>query len=190
MSMRALVVFSIAFAVAIGGFWAFSTWDKGEFAPKEEQSARQVRDVPQADVSASKVELTHGLNGRLVWKLVAEEAEMGRKAGPVDLSSPVVTYYPEDKSRGEIRISALKGMADPENGSLTMSDNIQAVMDDMKLVADSMVYSGETGKLEFNGGVVLMRQGLSVRAQKAMVDVNRKQVEAVGRVDAVIDSWH
>lgn len=106
------------------------------------------------DLSLSGVELTHGEEGRMQWKLTADKARYLEDKGLISLEGPRIEYrtYQDPHS---IIVTAEKGLVDQENRNAELWSGLEGTYGDNVIHAERLEYTGQDKILLITGNVVL-----------------------------------
>lgn len=146
-------------------------------------------EIPKIDVSVDlaikDVELSHGQNGTLEWKLKAAQAEYDMKDNRINVEQPVLTYFFKN-GESPIEVAAPKGEVDRGHSMARLWPNVEARYRDFLLTAKEMNYQGETKSLILDGEVRLKQKDLSMAAPRVLVDLDKETITAEGGVQAIL----
>jgi lipopolysaccharide export system protein LptC len=176
--MRRRVVVAVLVAVVVVA--GYVVWK--EHTRELKRLAKVPIDV-SVDLSAEKIELRQGEDGKPKWLLTAKSAQYERDNGQVLVASPVIRYYmgPE---RGEMVVQAAQGEISQQDDTARLWPDVQGSMDPYSLRSDEVRYLGKAKQLEFLGNVHLVRESGELTTARVIVDLQTKNVTALGGVTA------
>lgn len=137
----------------------------------------------EIDMAAKGVELSHGDQGRLIWRLRAQGATYDQDKGLVLVQAPEIAYFtsPED----DLRVSAPQGSVDQKMSAVTLGPIVIANYKNISLTANQVMYDGK-GLLKAMGEAVVRQEGVTLTAPVMSYDLDKRLFVAEGGV--VIES--
>lgn len=134
----------------------------------------------EIDMAATDVELSHGDQGKLIWRLRAEGARYDQEKSLVLVQAPTIAYFPRPGD-GELRVSAPQGSVDQRTSLVTLWPNVAAIYKNTSLTADQIVYDGK-GLLKATGNAVVRQEGVELTAPVMCYDLDKRLFVADGGV--------
>ncbi|THB63526.1 MAG: LPS export ABC transporter periplasmic protein LptC [Desulfovibrio sp.] len=122
------------------------------------------------DLSAQGVELLHGDQGSLKWRLTAQNARFLETGGVVDVDGPEIVYFMEDME-DELRVTAQKGLIEQDDQRARLWPDVVAVYQDNVIQGGELVYDGQGETLTLTGNVTFQGQELSCSADALVFDI-------------------
>lgn len=134
----------------------------------------------EVEMAAKDVELHHGEEGRLIWRLRAQGASYDEEKGLVLVQAPSISYFtlPDND---ELRVTATHGSVDQATSAVTLWPDVMARYEKSSLTAPEIVYDGN-GLLTATGGVVVQQEGVMLRAPVVSYDLDESLFVAEGGV--------
>jgi LPS export ABC transporter protein LptC len=171
-----LVVFGLA-----AGVWYLASTSSGRDLFETGLDMDVPRDLDW-DVLLENIELSHGEQGRLVWKLQAREAGYTYEEELTDIEDPVATYYGRDGL--VLEVTAPKGRLLQAKQRAVMWPRVVVTQDEMEITGDRMNYLGGEQELQLDGNVSMQGKGMSLTAPRLRVDLESGTLLATDGVRA------
>ena len=119
------------------------------------------------------VELLHGKQGRMQWRLRTPRAEMGRDRREIRLTRPELIYPREE---GTFRVASREGKYDRQNETAVFWSEVQGSYDDLDFTAGRMRYLARQSRIELLEGVRVTRDsGTSIRSRRADLYLEKRR---------------
>jgi len=132
------------------------------------------------DMAAKGIELVHGQEGRLLWRLQAQSASYDQEENLVLAQVPDITYF-TDAQGSALLVSAPQGEVRQESGEVRLWPQVAAQYEKASLTAREILYNGQ-GLLTASGEPILRQEGLTLTASVMSYDLNEQIFVAQGEV--------
>ncbi|MEG6548699.1 LPS export ABC transporter periplasmic protein LptC [Desulfocurvibacter africanus] len=176
MLRRLAVFFLVLSLLAVIGFALVKLTERAGLMP---DLSGFVTDV-EIDMAAKGIELTHGNEGKLIWRLRAESASYDQEKGLVLVQTPNIDYFtqPSDKL---LHVRAPQGSVHQESSEVHFWPEVTALYEKASLTAKEIMYDGQ-GLLTASGGAVVKQEGVTLMAPVMHFDLNARVFVAEGGV--------
>lgn len=175
--LRRLAVLLLVLALfAIIGFVLVKLTERAGLMPDLGELATDL----EIDMAATGVELSHGDQGKLIWRLRAEAASYDQEKSLVLVEAPTIAYFPQMENDA-LRVSAPRGSVDQRTSVVTLWPNVAAAYKNTSLAADQIVYDGK-GLLKAMGNAVVRQEGVTLTAPVMSYDLDKRLFVASGGV--------
>lgn len=175
--LRRLAVFLLVLALlAVIGFALVKLTERAGLMP---DLSGFVSDV-EIDMAAKDIELSHGSEGKLLWRLRAEGASYDQEKGFVLVQAPDIDYFTQPKDN-LLRVRAPRGSVQQESNEVRFWPEVTALYEKASLKSKEIVYDGH-GLLTATGEVVVEQEGVRLMAPVMHFDLNARVFVAEGGV--------
>lgn len=159
----------------------------GEGLDPEDLNVKAEVDV---DLSLKGIELSHGKEGQLHWKLTAKRAQYLQDQGVVEVTEPKISYHFVDDNK-TLEVVAAQGRIEQQNERARLWPEVTAEYGENTLRADELEYEGERRELILSGNVQLMGPKLNCYAARMryMLKTNDIIVEDGVKAQFILDPW-
>lgn len=161
-------------AVLAGLVWMFG----GGHSEAPRQSVPKA-DLPlseDADAVMQDVVLTHGGEGRMIWRLEARTARYGDDQGIIEVDEPRIVYYPGNAQ--PIRVTAAAGKARQKEGSVVLGPEVHAFYQDKLLKSPRLDYTEKDKLLHLSGPVKILGPDIEAEAGEVVMNPDSGRITA------------
>jgi LPS export ABC transporter protein LptC len=134
----------------------------------------------EVDMLVEGVTLTHGEDGRMVWRLVADKADYDKDEALVDVVKPVVRHF--DEEGGEAVMTAPLGRIDRDKQTIQLWPGVEIVKEETVLNAEAFVYDYARRMASAAGDVLVTRPDMVARSDQVVAFLDHMIVTAQGNV--------
>ncbi len=175
--LRRLAVFSLVLSLlALIGFTLVKLTERAGLMPDLSDFASDV----EIDMAAKGIELVHGSEGKLIWRLHAESASYDQEKGLVLVQTPDIEYFTQPKG-SMLRVRAPQGSVQQESSEVHFWPEVTALYEKVSLEAKEIMYDGQ-GLLTATGEVLVEQEGVRLTAPVMHFDLNERVFVAEGGV--------
>lgn len=175
--LRRLAVFLLVLALlAVIGFAIVKLTERAGLMP---DLSDFVSDV-EIGMAAKGIELIHGNQGKLIWRVRAESATYNQDKGFVLVQAPDIDYFTQPKG-SVLRVRAPQGSVQQESSEVHLWPEVTALYEKASLKAKEVMYDGQ-GLLTATGEVVVEQEGVRLMAPIMHFDLNEHVFVAEGGV--------
>jgi LPS export ABC transporter protein LptC len=171
MRRKVPAVLAVLLLAALAGAWYL--WQR---MPDMDELRRAAEDIEMdaevgVDLSLQDIELSHGTEGRLQWRLTAKKANYLQEQGVVEVTEPRMVYFfaqgtkQAERMPGNLTIRAAGGTVRQEEQAATLRNDVVAVYKDMTITAEELEYDGPGQRVVLRGNVLLESPDFDCRAQ-------------------------
>ncbi len=143
------------------------------------------QDIP-IKIEVEKVQFLQGGKGEKFWKVVAEKCSYLKEESSIELSQPKFTFYFSDQNE-IIQVQSPQGQYDRQKGTARLWPKVNAQYGEASLRADQMKYKDDSKQLLFQNNIRIERPNLQLRSQKAICDLRKNELIAIGNVEVIIN---
>ncbi|WP_457571078.1 LPS export ABC transporter periplasmic protein LptC [Desulfovulcanus sp.] len=137
------------------------------------------------DLSLQGITLKQGKDGQIIWELAAKKGNYSEDKKEVFLDEPRIIYY-VGQDRKKLNIFAPQGKVNQQKDQAELWPHVTASYQDVSLKAKKAEYHGRSRKIFLQGEVELVKGDMRIRAEGAVIDLNKETIEATGRVETVL----
>jgi LPS export ABC transporter protein LptC len=137
------------------------------------------------DLSLQGVMLRQGKDGRLLWTLNATHADYQKEQGLIMVTDPDIVYFQEGKD-DPVYVTGDQGRIDQKNDQADIWSNVIVLYQGSRLITQSLHYNGTNSQLSFKDHVEVHKDEMVLTADRALVELETKNLKAHGRVHAVV----
>lgn len=165
---RWLLILLLALVAGAGLWYVFA--GQSQVPDLAEVEVEQDDEERPVDLSAAGVELMHGDEGRLKWRLMAQSARFLQEGGIVEVDGPEIVYMLEGMD-GELHVNATQGVIEQDLETARLWPDVVAVYQDNVMNAQELTYSGAENTLRLTGGVSMAGPTITCSAQELAFDL-------------------
>lgn len=177
--MRRWIVWALLGVLIAAGVWILST-NLADMLPEVSQPQLAV------ELAASRIELTHGRQGNLDWRLTAVSSRLAPDGKTFEMASPNMEIFTDQGEKVILR--AAKGTVNQETNTMRMQSEVIGVYGATTLNAEQLDYDG-TRLLTASSResrVRVVRNDASLLATTLTYDVQARHMTALGGVDLTL----
>ncbi len=171
MLLVAFVVLAVLLAVVVGR----------RYRPVEEV-ASTAQPAGDADLSLDNIDYTETRNGRAVWRLRAIGGSHDLQAGVTRLRQVDVVFYGE-KGRGDLRLTADRGVWDSRSGRLEAFGHVRASDEKGYVLTSERMYYDQNRRLVWTDDPVKLTSAtMEVRGRGLRLLVDQRRLKLLADV--------
>jgi LPS export ABC transporter protein LptC len=137
------------------------------------------------DLSLQGIALKQGRDGHITWELKAKKGTYSERNKEIFLDEPRIIYY-LGEDRKKLSILAPQGKVDRRKDQAELWPQVTAFYQDLTVKAERAEYRGRSRKIFLQGKVELLKRGMRISAESAVIDLDKETIEATGGVKTVV----
>ena len=126
-------------------------------------------------INLDNIHLVQGEGGEKKWELRAEKSKYFKDGKEIKVYRPTVSFYLKNSTQ-ELTMNAPLGIASLDKSAVELQNGVNATYQGGNLLADRMYYKEKEGKIVFRGGVTVNREDLSIKSERAGLDLEKKSL--------------
>jgi LPS export ABC transporter protein LptC len=179
MNKRTILVYALAGLFLLGCLYYFF---REETAAPE---ASRPQTTSKREMSFETTNLVEEKDGKRLWELSAEAANVDETAKKIYLTNVKGTFYRDDGS--SVTMIANKGVADTVSKEVILEGEVSAASasDGATFTAPQVRWAGEIRWFFADGGVKLVKQGTVITGDQFESDVDMEKIKVRGNAKVV-----